>query len=369
MRTTVSERVVGTQLCGYLWPNGEFSFGKAKVTRTRVEEGWDVGTPLWPNGELELEGVLDRLEGDYVGFCPTSGMGLSNLPNSHSLLKKDRAVVEKFRGSKGLSRYGAKQIRNGCHLIEADSPKLSVSFATVTLPKLPDSLHDAVIEQWSQILRVFFQRVNRTLVRAGLPGEVVYVVEPHPRRSEAEKRLVPHVHFCFQGCLDPYSPKWAIAPRQLGKIWAESVSCRVPESLLFFRDAHWNITRVVSSVGAYMAKYLSKGAKKGGMDTTGLTERGRLTSWFGLIGGIRARVSRAKRRLNTSECLALIDSAKDTSIRDSVFYYYRDVEIEISGAKLWIGGCGKLRESECREWQKYLDAARQLDRDSGMLML
>lgn len=368
-RATISEQAVGTQLSGYLWPNGEFSFGKSKTTRSRVEEGWDVDTPLFPTGAFELESVLDQLNGNYVGYDPVSGVGLVNVPNSHS--KTTRAVVElrSVRGSKGLSAYGGKQIRNGCYLIDRSSPNLTVSFGTVTVPNLSTELHRELIREWPSILRIFFQRLNRHLVREGMSGEICYAVEPHPQRSKKEGRMVPHVHMCFQGCKDPYKPKWAISPEQLGRYWKEAIVRRLPESNCYFRKSHWNLQAVNGSVAAYLAKYLAKGREERG-DKPGYDNGyGRLSSWFGLIGGLRQRVNQAKRRMNTSDCLAMIDTAKEDKHVGEQFYFYRDIEIEISGVKIWIGGCGKLTPNYSKSWHEYLEASRAIDRVAweGML--
>lgn len=344
----VIQRAIGLRLQGFLWPNGEFSFGRVKTTSKPVGGLPVEDLDLWPNGDASVEHCLDRLEG-RIECEPTSGLGLSNVANSHSSPGEGLEHAGKPRGSKGLTRHGAKMVRSGCYLIEQRCPKFCASFATLTLPPLDQKTRTETMESWHQILRIFFQRLNRHLVRAGLPGEIVYVIELHPKRGEKTGEPWPHIHCVFQGKQERYGSAWAISPEQLGKYWKEACCTHVPHSAAYWRKSHWNVQAVTKSCEQYLGKYLSKGLSKVIMREGELAEIWPIRNWYGCVGGLKKRILRAKVLLGTETCLALQDEAAQ---KNKDILYYSDINIKLdNGAKLWLGAAGRMKgelESEVR---------------------
>lgn len=348
-------RATGTKLQGFLWPNGEFSFGRVKTVERPVAGLPVADLNLWPNGDASVEHCLDRLEG-RIDCSPTSGLGLSNVPNSHRPEDDEGNQDAKRRGSKGLTRHGAKMVRSGAYLIERQAPTHTVSFATLTLPDLDERARVGVMGQWHQILRVFFQRLGRHLVRAGLPGEVVYVVEMHPKRGTQTGELYPHIHCLFQGKRFQFQGAWAISPAQLGSIWKEVVCHLVPESGGCWKKSHWNIQCVLKSCEGYLGKYLSKGLSRSAMKDEDFATQWPIRSWYGCTGGLKHRIAKAKQLLSTGTCLAIQDewAAKNRDI-----LYYSDINIKLdNGAKLWLGAAGRMK-GELEDEVRLIEAANR----------
>ena len=134
---------------GRIWPNGEF--GYVFAPDTRVEE---IFTEYWESSESAHH--LDS----------------SRLPNSH------RAR----RGLKGISKSGARMVRNAAALME-DYWKGDLSFLTLTLPGVDQEELKGHARDWARITKVFYQRLKRLLERRGLPSFYVGVSEVQPTRA------------------------------------------------------------------------------------------------------------------------------------------------------------------------------------------
>lgn len=213
---------------------------------------------VWPNGEFSL------WRETYRGLEPLpkypDALGFSLLPNSHKLLLGliDRLPKEREkRGVNGISRYGARMIRNAAFLMEKQAGKKHMSFLTVTLPGTPQ-LTTAAAKEWGEITRQFLQALRRLLISAGLPGEVVGCTEIQPKRFEREGGMPLHLHLVFQG--RAFGAPWSIGVEQFTGLWMRAVRNRVPgyrEQKISFASAT-NVQRVKQSAEGYLGKYMSK---------------------------------------------------------------------------------------------------------------
>jgi len=158
-------------------------------------------------------------------------------------------------GLKGLSKNGKRQIlRSGAVL--RDFPKC-LGFWTVTLP---DEVLIPMLDQglWPKFQDRIRKELKRLLVRAGLPGLLVGVVEIHPRRSRDAGRPLPHLHVVFQGKRNRWH-HWALDRWQLDGVIASALrTCGFHGIDL---RAAGRLETVRKDAAAYMAKYISKGGE------------------------------------------------------------------------------------------------------------
>lgn len=324
-------KVVSTKLVGRLWPNGEFGIGRVKETKENwflTEVGVEPEPEIFPHGEPSIVETIDAVE-----LRDTSGMDLINVSNSHSR-KKDR-------GALGLTRYGARVIRNCSMMIGRDAPYDTVTFGTLTVPELSATGWVKLQEEWPEIVRVYFQWLSRKLKSWKLPGEIVYVVEMQPRR-EAETGIEwPHIHFICQGRHSEQN--WVISPKEFGDKWRDIIAAKVPGSRRRFGKSHWNIKKVFKDPGPYLSKYLSKGTKASGQRDPSSRGYFKVASWWGVYGGIRRRLKSEMLILNTDECLGLIDACLDPSQQGQV-EWIKDVNITVGSDQvvIWLGAVGKI---------------------------
>lgn len=236
--------------CGRLWPNGEFSVGYA------------------PGGGLEgLETEIERaVEG-------VAHLGLALAPNSHR--EVDYGAPK--RGTSGMTTYGRRLLRNAVGRMEEVYGIKRLSFITLTLPALEFDEFWNVSSNWSDILRVFYQRLGRLLESRGLPKDYAGCTELQPNRTKAEGVPALHIHFVVCGRSSRYSP-WAVKPSEYRGIWADSCS------LYTYSEHDWaqceNCQGVLYSAASYLTKYMAKG----GLDCPPIRSDGTgwslPTSWY-----------------------------------------------------------------------------------------
>ena len=215
--------------CGRLWPNGEFSFG------------------------YQPAGGAERLEtpSEYASKWDAP-LGLAQTSNSHKV--QDPGAPR--RGTKGLTSYGKKMLRNCVWRMQRLYGKRRLAFVTLTLPDLTYEEHWTVASNWAEIVRVFYQKLGRRLAVRGLPRDYAGCTEMQPTRAEREEVPALHLHFIVVG-RRANRESWALHPRDFRRIWASVVGRYVA------RGKNWsaceNVGAVRKDASSYMSKYVSKG--------------------------------------------------------------------------------------------------------------
>lgn len=186
--------------------------------------------------------------------------------------------------TRGLTRLGARTLRQGAYLIESSAGKDCVTFGTATLPAVTDEELDQVGATWHEVIDRFIKRLRYHLQKKGLSGEVIHVTEIQPKRSHDEERDVPHVHFVFQGRKRKSS--WAITPKQITKFWCNALQLRRITRKMCSTTCQ--LARVKYSVARYLSKYVAKSRSKTD-DATYSSNYRRLylKQWWGCSNSLR----------------------------------------------------------------------------------
>lgn len=236
------------QVSGKIYPNGEF--GIARVKRFNPEPLPEA--PDRRKAELVREyvqeiGIEAVLEAER-SIHPPAPLGLSLLPNSRNRAK---------RGSKGITREAARNVRNAAYLMEERYGRKVLTFATLTLPSLSPEEFELIAVQWSTIVQRLVDRLRRDLVAADLPGQIVGVTEIQEQRLTALGQFAPHLHLLFVG-RKPRS-SWQISTKRIDSIWHDVLSKRLNRSVEI--NSACNLQMVRRSASGYLGKYMSKGSK------------------------------------------------------------------------------------------------------------
>lgn len=251
---------------GRLWPNGEFTIGYApcggmerELTPREYAEKWD--TPL----------------------------GLSLPSNSH----REDVIAQPKRGQKGITAYGKRVLKCAVWRMQRLYGKRSLSFVTLTLPSITFEESWYVSSNWSEILRVFYQRLIRELERRGLPRVYAGCTELQPKRSNREDHPALHIHFVVVGRWRQRG-EWALSPADFRRIWAEAVSPYLSHSYSW--GATENVQMVKKDVSAYLGKYLSKGIRVDKVPSPEGTGWSLPTAWYNVSLGLRQWVTGSVKR-------------------------------------------------------------------------
>ena len=213
-----------------IYPNGEFSIWEEKKN-------------------VEISGPPDQP--DYLG--------LSLVPNSHKIAlgMAEPPKTKAPRGQKGITRLGAKTVRNAAFLLQEKYGLDRLGFYTFTLPLVDEVAEYSAGREWAEIIRIFLQSVTRLLKSAGLPPSYVGCTEIQEGRYARYGGLPLHLHMVCVG--RQRKGPWVIHSNQWRALWRRAVVGRCPEfSEAVFR-ASVDTVVVKKSVEGYLGKYMSKG--------------------------------------------------------------------------------------------------------------
>lgn len=213
---------------------------------------------IYPNGEFSIWDEKKSLEVSGPPEQPDY-LGLSLLPNSHRVaLGMAQPPPERARrGSSGITRHGARTIRNAAFLLEQRYGIRHLSFLTLTLPASNDSEQYRVGLEWAEICRQFFQALGRLLEAAGLPATFCACTEIQMERYEESGGLPLHLHVVFPGRRQYKS--WAVSPEQFDALWYNALTNRCPEFEGRDFSAACRVEMVKKSAEGYLGKYMTKG--------------------------------------------------------------------------------------------------------------
>ena len=295
---------------------------------------------IWPNGEFS---IWEERKSAKVEPPPESPdyLGLSLLANSHKIAlgmadpPKERAK----RGAKGITRLGARTVRNAAFLLEKKYGKDVLGFYTFTLPRVNATAEYRVGLEWAEIQRQFLQAVKRLLSAAGLPGGYVGCTEIQMGRYEKYGGMPLHLHLVLVGRKP--GKGWAIHSDQWRSLWRRAVCNRVPE----LEGASWaasvDTVRVKKSAEGYLGKYMSKGVADVGpmlADDPGLSEFLPSSWWC-----CSTKLKRAVGRRIVGGYRSAQNISRDIFKGDTRIEFSRLIEVELEmGRKIPVAIIGKL---------------------------
>ena len=321
----------GSDFVGKLWPNGEFGLGFQKRVQMnhkvqKVESRFDN-----PKGKLEREFACRMALAQR--WCDETGQAVPSLGLSPHTKSHKRAK----RGSKGISSFGRKMVRNGAYLLQGKYGCSRLSFLTVTLPSVTVEESLLISRCWSEIVRKYLQSLRRLLQSRSLPGEIVGCTEIQESRLERDGVLGLHLHLIFVG--RQAKQAWGISYLEARELWGKELERVVGRELNC--SSTENLERVKSDAEQYLGKYMSKGVKSVGR----LIEAGLgdflPSAWWTMTRSLNIRVKAQLEHLTGGKASLFV---RLVEIGAEVFLYAKPVEVTLTdGQTLKVGYFGKVK--------------------------
>lgn len=203
---------------------------------------------------------------------------------------------------RGLTRLGARALRQGAFWMEKTHGKDQVTFCTVTVPAVSDGELKEVTGRWHDIVNLFVKRIRYQLEKHKVSSEVIHVTEIQAKRSHNSGQEVPHLHLVFKGRNRKRS--WAITPKQIQKYWKAAL--KLPFSAERGYSATTQLARVRKSVCRYLSKYLAKSRTKTRQSISRSNSPITLIkSWWGCTNSLRKLLSKLTLVLHDDSCQSL----------------------------------------------------------------
>lgn len=314
---------------GWLYPNGEFGLSRARTVRVTSPPPVDprtIGLPMLGFHPA----VTAESAAEYQEFLrdPDTAMGLSKVSKS----PKKRAP----RGSKGVTAHGKRILRQSAFCLEREFGTRNITFLTATIPEHECLYNGEIVKAWPRIMKRFIKELGRELERKGLPAMISGCYEMQEARRARCGGLPYHCHLIFPGRRSSRGA-WALSVQKARDLWRAAVDGEVGP--VEWRGASVRVEAVKRSVGAYMAKYLSKG-------TGGIEPSDCLSSWYTCTVAMRKQIAASTTRLKGESAGLLLGMVR--SMPQSLAWV-RPILLELHGGVYQVGIAGRLTESASAE--------------------
>lgn len=210
----------------------------------------------------------------------------------------------------GLTDRARKMLRRSFAAWETQLQPGTCAFGTLTLsPDAVSSLmtserHTPAVAYQGAVSR-FMERLRKLLISRGLPGDVIWVTEIHPSRSQRTGIAIPHIHFVCQTAHIKY--KWVIKPSEIKHLWESAINAHgnVAEGKRF--PSRCEIKCVKKSVARYVSKYLSKTKKDAIVNTPNLDVSMIPERWYAIANAIHKLTRKMTSVMSGEEVCVILD--------------------------------------------------------------
>jgi hypothetical protein len=245
-----------------IYPNGEFGMGYIKCEKKRADDKrYDNGivngikSTLVPR-EHELEDGTKLYDSGDMHY------------DSYILDSPHESSQTKPYGTKGITPYGKKMIRNAVFIIEGilRRPGDLPQFSTLTLPPLSPECEKYICSVWANLQRRFFQECRRKYQKHGRNFHYASCTEIQPKRWKESRFVGLHLHFVYNAIYSQTQKNWVITDTWVRETW-----CRIINDTLRkwcqtegltppqFSWISYRREKITKSAEAYIGKYISKG--------------------------------------------------------------------------------------------------------------
>lgn len=348
--TTKRASSLPTALKAKLYPNGE-----CVVYKPRKFKPEEIRKYQTNESDLETMRIFRMLcENEELRDYAPLLLGLSPHTNFDSLLKNvpspcatEDTVLKRY-GRNGITSYGARRVRNGCHLIERRIPPLHAVFSTCTVPAMPIEDMRRLHQSWHHVVETFRRKLTRELRDNGLSGESVTVSEIQEKRYQRTGVPVLHLHTVFHGRRKDGKP--AVTTERHDQMWRDALTAGVSGPVAKLGSA-CNLQWVNKSAEGYLGKYMSKGTAV----VVKLCEAGfegwLPKQWWSMSRSLGRAIDDETR--NVDEFAETLNDWADME-GTKVWIWHRDVEIELfDGTLVRMARYGRLTNRQTAEIQAY----------------
>jgi hypothetical protein len=309
-----------TSFEGYVHPSGAISVGliprvKKLAADRRAENAHnkiEARRLNTPNGTELADALARQLDAGLITVSEAvrtiSSLGSSSLPNSrNSQINSNCQAVSlsqpsgldkpiKTYGQNGITSRGRLRVRDGATIMEQKYGRRSLTFATVTLPAMPNETLNHLCENWGEYVHRLTEEIKRELARHNAPLEIIYCTEIQEKRYLKYQQVAPHLHLLW------YSYRRSIDGVCIGKYaidatWLRELNQRIIYRITGNQDvatgASVDTQKVKKSAANYLGKYMSKGGKI--VDKIKQDSKGNLLpkSWWGVTKELREQIKKA----------------------------------------------------------------------------
>lgn len=238
----------------------------------------------------------------------------------------------------GLTGYGQKQLRRVFAAWETRLPPGTCAFGTLTLSPeavsclLSSGQKTPAIAYQGAVSR-FMERLRKLLRSRGLPGDVIWVTELHPARSQRTGIAIPHVHFVVQTAEVRY--QWKVKPSEIKHLWESAINAYAPHAEGKRFPSRCQIVCVKKSVARYVSKYLSKTKRCAIENTPNLNTSLVPERWYAIANALHKLLKQMTSVISGEEASVIFDWLKRPG--NPIVKRFGDITIpQIDSPPVWV---------------------------------
>lgn len=249
-----------------------------------------------------------------------------------------KSVKTVQRPKLGLSKRGRKTLRRAVCAFEKETQREKTAFITLTLSPAAVTALAAQSEVrpgelFQKCLSRFMERFRKLLKSRNLPGDVIWVTELHPNRSQQQGIAIPHVHLVVQTALKKF--KWLVSPDEVKTLWNSAFCAHVDVDKKSFETGRVEVKCVKKSVSRYVAKYMSKRNSQVLKTATGLDYRLCPVRWYAVANSVHELIRKHTRVISGDDVGRILDWL--TKEGNPVVWRHGNIEIPgDSGRPVWL---------------------------------
>ena len=269
--------------------------------------------------------------------------------------KLSQSTLKGRYGQKGISNKASRRVRASASALERKYGRKRLSLVTCTCPNFSSENLRAIARHWTEVCRVFFQRLRRLKEKKKAPLAFISVSEVQEGRFARYGDVALHLHFVHVCRPRPSGRDWYVDTRAMRRIWNQTLRriCAkygegIDEKAKYGGSVDDHVVR--TSASNYVGKYISKGCKT----TQKIIDAGRAdllpSQWWNNSREMKELFEVQVSPLGKDRCVEYFYYG-ESYLEMGELTYYTLISADIGGEERIIGCYGILTEAA---YEKFL---------------
>ena len=328
-----------THLKSKVYPDLWFSIGAVpKEKKTAYDKNYDRDYSQQFNSCVKVSQEYGRTKYDEISWLE------GQIESHNRFISSLKSSQKRTRyGTNGITPRGKRTVKGASAHLQEKYGKSRLGFGTLTIPNYSANQIKILTLAWSDVVRVFFQKLKRELAKIGVSNEIIAVTEIQSKRFAKNGVIAPHIHFVYVARDRKNSPFYIQAYR-FRTMWAQTLCKKVgafndEDSKYVSYDASVDVQIVKKSVSSYLGKYMSKG----GEVISEIWDAGRQNelphSWWSISKPLRESYKKSIKKISP-EAVHIMFYKPAQALARNIIRWYQEIYVDMCGETRLVGVVG-----------------------------
>ena len=328
-----------THLKSKVYPDLFFSVGAVpKKKKTTYDKNYDRDYCEQFNSCVKVDKKYGRTQYDEISWLEGQIEPHNRFISSLKLSQKNIR-----HGTNGITSYGKRTVKGAAALLEKKYGKSRLGFGTLTIPGYSANQIKILTSNWSNVVRVFFQKLKREIEKVSGIYRVIAVTEIQPDRFYEKKIVAPHIHFVYV-CRETIKKGFYVSSDSFRYLWKGTLrnivgrfNNETGREVTFGASVDTQIVK--KSAAAYLGKYMTKGGKV----IEDIWEEGMQDelphSWWSIDDSLRKIYKNSIKKIHP-EALELLFYKTEQALKRGIIRWYQEIYVQMGERSYLVGVVG-----------------------------